>query len=593
MSGRNNRTLKNRKPKKVTVKVPSTAERKRRGSKLLAAVGTQMLRGALQEKNVSRRTITREEQRLQRQITEQQRQNRTRRREQERIVQQQRQQEMLRQQQMMMHERRQKVAEETHGRIALDVLRGRLNDLELRQKELMKIDKDSFNADIADPIIAEIRKLKRSGADEGWGATGNITRSRESYIRAFCFKEGEALDTLRIAEAGRRAIFLELTVLLTYLPRVIYRCFGCRHDFYDSMIAELSRRADELAFQAEYTSSNINALDIVRGVEGWNEFDQILRSRTTNTPRIEKAWATFQQRIYDWINQQPWGNQFQCLPLELKLPRVSGNPDENIGVVRTAVERLRSGITRELCLVPDTNGSEGGVCRFCVDMRDSLATIDGAGVVPRGVTGQIIVGRINPDLTGTSGHLTLGEETRPLIFRFLTPEARGVDLPPNHNILIYWGDGDTLLASCPNKLSVNQLISNMVDEGYLGGVGGTRGNRNIESCEFRFYRQLTPIEKAIILQAAKALGDKFPCDIAMAISRERNLKNASRRGGVLVPSPNTRFDDEDLYRELICMGLTIDGLCFLNFTGSGQACLKAHGKTMTLSIPTECAQISS
>ena len=104
-------------------------------------------------------------------------------------------------------------------------------------------------------------------------------------------------------------------------------------------------------------------------MEGWREFDLILRSGTTNTPRIERAWATFQQGIYDWINQKPWGNQFQCLPLELKLPRVSGNPGENIRVVRTAVERLRSGITDELCLVPDTNGSEGGVCRFCVDVH--------------------------------------------------------------------------------------------------------------------------------------------------------------------------------------------------------------------------------
>jgi len=321
-------------------------------------------------------------------------------------------------------------------------------------------------------------------------------------------------------------------------------------------------------------------------MEGWNEFDQILSSGTTNTPRIEKAWATFQQRIYDWINQQLWGNQFQCLPLELKLPRVSGNPDENIGVVRTAVERLRPGITNELCLVPDTNGSEGGVCRFCVDMRDSLATIDGAGVVPRGVSGQVIVGRINPEITGTSGYLTLNGKTLPLIFRFLSSsEAPPTDLPPNHNILIYWGD--TLLASCPNKLSVNQLISNMVDEGYLGGVGGTRGGRNIPSCGFIFQEQrLTPNQKAIILQAAKALGDKFPCDIAMRISEERNLRNAFRNR-VLVRSPHaTGIDDADLDKELICMGLTIDGLCFLNFTGSGQACLKAHGKTMTLSIPT-------
>ena len=51
-------------------------------------------------------------------------------------------------------------------------------------------------------------------------------------------------------------------------------------------------------------------------------------------------------------------------------------------------------------------------------------------------------------------------------------------LPPNHNILIYWGD--TLLASCPNKLSVNQLISNMVDEGHFGAMGGKRGDRDID-----------------------------------------------------------------------------------------------------------------
>jgi len=200
------------------------------------------------------------------------------------------------------------------------------------------------------------------------------------------------------------------------------------------------------------------------------------------------------------------------------------------------------------------------------------------------VTGQIIVGRINPDFTGTSGHLTLGEETRPLIFRFLTPEARPPYIPDNHNILIFWGQ--TLLASCPNKLSVNQLISNMEDEGYFGAVGGKRGGRDINSCEFKFFNeQLTPDQKAIILQAAKALGDKFPCDIAMRISGVRNLRNAFE-GRVLVPPPAPGINEADLDKELICMGLTIDGLCFLNFTGSGQACLKAHGKTMTLSIPT-------
>ena len=101
MSGRNEKQKNRTRKRQSKITVPSTAERKRRGSELLAAVGTHMLREALQEKNADPQTIAREVRRQQRQITEQQRQRR-RRREQERIMQQQRQQEMLRQQQMIM-----------------------------------------------------------------------------------------------------------------------------------------------------------------------------------------------------------------------------------------------------------------------------------------------------------------------------------------------------------------------------------------------------------------------------------------------------------------------------------------------------------
>jgi len=482
--------------------------------------------------------------------------------------------------------RREAVKKETHGRTELAALQEGLNELELQQKTFMQTRIEGLNPDIAEPIIAEIEKLGYLKKDKGWATVGDITRSREEYIRKFCKKDGPLRD---LDLAKRYEIEKTLTVLLTYLPRVIYRCFGCRHDFYDSYIGKLSRIADENAFNEHYSKRfNVSPLNIVHKIEGWKEFKEILDSQTTNTPKMEKAWAAFQRRIYDWINQQPWGTQFQCLPLEVKLSRVSGDADENIKVLKKAVERLRTDITKELCLVPDTNGSEGAVCHFCVDMRNSLATIDGAGVVPRNVADQVIVGPIHSSQSGTSGYLTLKEETLPLIFHFLSSseaaESLGINpdnLPDNHNILIFWGK--TLLASCPNKLSVNQLISNMIEVGYLGASGGTRGGRNIKSCEFRFYEQLTTEEKVIILQAAKALGDKFPCDIAMAISKAGDLRNAYSRG-VLVPSPNATEIYGDI--KLICMGLTIDGLCFLNFTSSGQACLKAHGKTMTLSIPT-------
>ena len=476
--------------------------------------------------------------------------------------------------------------QESPGRESLDDFHMELTKFESEQKSAVDERVAHFNRNIAVPIVEKINALPDDEA-QGWKKSGITTASRMQYITAFCSAGGPISG---MKDRGR--IEAALNISLNFLPRVIYRCFGCRHDFYDTVIAHLSFQADLGGFEEEFKSMGavlgIPPLNFLKTISGWDAFRTVLESNTTNTPKLEKAWKAFQASIYDWINGKEWGKLFQCAPIILRLPRKSGDPNANIAVLQSRLTALDADLLSRLCGVFDTNGAEGrGICGAgVVDMRGSLATIDGAGVVP--AEGAVVVGRINPNFQASSGYLTIKDKTMHLQFVYDDGATKFDKRPEGHKILIYWGEGDSaiLLASCPNKLSVNQLISNLRDEGWGGAAAGQRGKSEIESCDFWFHPEvdLNEEQKAIILEAAKALGDKFPTDVAMAISAEGTLGEAIK-SKVLVNTDWQNLPDALLDTPVICIGQTGDGLCALKFIGSGQACLLGHGKTMEVSIP--------
>ena len=126
--------------------------------------------------------------------------------------------------------------QESPGRESLDDFHMELTKFESEQKSAVDERVAHFNRNIAVPIVEKINALPDDEA-QGWKKSGITTASRMQYITAFC-SAGGPISGMKEEDRGR--IEAALNISLNFLPRVIYRCFGCRHDFYDTVIAHLS-----------------------------------------------------------------------------------------------------------------------------------------------------------------------------------------------------------------------------------------------------------------------------------------------------------------------------------------------------------------
>lgn len=502
--------------------------------------------------------------------------------------------------------------ESNAGTTEQDELRQLLNMAEIEQNWKAKKWAEYIHqqADISDPIISEIAQLASQGivAAASWVKAGIAATCRQQYINKFCAREKSTGSMSNIDER-------DLRLLLNYLPDVVYRCFGCRHDFYDNATAMRSYK-DDLKLFLGGTGLNEQGLyslfSSLLGAANWNKFQIVLYGGTCTTKTLEVAWEDLQSSIYDWINARPgWGLLWQDVPITMSLPRLSGegaNERKNIELTKARLNALDPTLIPRLVGVFDINKEPmKSLCQMLINMG-GVGEIDGASVRHT----ERVVASVNPRLPVPCGAFASGTGTDVEPMYFYCPTAvekqqiveqlsgRMSDeesaLVLSHKIFIFRGgnpsdlstfNADNLLATCPTRIGVNQINANTVDVGGNVSTSSWRNKATYEtanSCNIWFNIVLVtaPEKKQEIMQAAKATGDFFCKYISERIQQEGTIGGAITKG-VLLKVIVT--DEQETMARIVCINQTGDGLCDKECTSSGLASCFAFGTRIEISVP--------
>jgi len=502
--------------------------------------------------------------------------------------------------------------ESNAGTTEQDELRQLLNRAEIEQNGKAKEWAEYIHrqAHLSDPIIREIAQLAGQGmvAAASWVKAGIDATCRQQYIKKFCVREkntGSMSDTDEI----------NLRLLLNYLPDVVYRCFGCRHDFYDNATAMRSYE-DDLKLFLEGTGLTeqelYNLFSSLLGAANWTKFHIVLYGGTCTTKTLEVAWEDLQSSIYDWINARPgWGLLWQDVPITMSLPRLSGNEIPNIQLAIARLNALDPTLIPRLVGVFDINKEPmKSVCPMLINMG-GVGEIDGAPVRHT----ERVVASVNPRLPVPCGAFTSGTGTdvEPMYFYCptavekrqivvqLSNRSSGMSeeesaLVLSHKIFIFRGgnpldlstfNAGNLLATCPTRIGVNQINANTVAVGAPVHGASWRSGATLEttnSCNIWFNTVLVtaPEKKQEIMQAAKATGDFFCKYISERIQQEGTIGEAITKG-VLLKVIVT--DEQETMVRIVCINQTGDGLCDKECTSSGLASCFAFGARIEISVP--------
>jgi len=497
-----------------------------------------------------------------------------------------------------------------------------LSEAESVQRERMEAgERSDSNALIGSVLNRLDRRSVRKQEEEGWTGVGITATGRDQYIKEFCFGHDSpfARQNMKAIE-----VFIDLTLLLNFLPKVVYRDFGCRHDFFDVLTGKSSYTQDEKMFLNEMgrkindvlTEFHLEPMsnqaltkrlaDLLNDVDDFDEFMNIQRSMTCSTPKMHYGWRILHTGIIEWIVNQPWGKYFNCMPLTITVPRERGRGKDNAEVLLEELVKLEPGdgenssIDKRLLGIFDINGIAGReLCSAVIDLT-GLAQIDGA-VVNFKDTNSRIVARVNQNQTCRCGALTVRNETRGIYFQYVGPKTAEL----THNINIWWGEPDTdgsiVIARCPDRLSVNQILANIRELGGVVAASAVRGasGSEVPSCDFQWTQDFfglgisdqSLVEKQIeILETAKALGDYFPCEISSRIANAGSIQRAEEEEVVSVTVTSEEVDQE-LRRLLtepdfaICLLQTGDHLAFWQNVSMGNTTLLNCGRSLVLSIP--------
>jgi len=459
--------------------------------------------------------------------------------------------------------------------------------------------------DLAQPIIRKIALLASQGmeAAKSWKKDGIEAPCRQQYINEFCRRErGGGAMTARDE--------IKLRLLLNYLPNVVYRCFGCRHDFYDNATAMRSYEDDLMLFCGAPDMTQQELYSLFHSLLGpdWTKFYRVLYGRTCNTKKLEVAWEDLQSSIYDWINTQPsWGLLWQDVPITMSLPRLSGegeNERQNIKLTRARLNALDHTLIPRLVGVFDINKEPmKSVCPMLINMG-GVGEIDGAPISFTGAVATKVVASVNPRLSVPCGAFAVGADVKPMYFYCPTADEKHQLVVANsgaitteeekawvlsHEIFIFRGapGADNLLATCPTRIGVNQINANTVEEGGVVAGSAWRNKATAataNSCNIWFNTVLvtTSEKKQEIMQAAKAAGDFFCKYISEQIQQEGTLREAITKGVLLEA---TVTDEQKNMMRIVCINQTGDGLCDKECTSSGLASCFAFKSRIEISVP--------